>query len=354
LVSLLGFRDASEAWTVVLGVGVSVVSLSAKIVGGWATVGARVSLLAVDALSAVLAGDSSLAVLRVATVRAVTLSLSVGAANTLPEEITVSAASIALDTKAVDITVALAAVESSTTVGTSEAGAVFAFIARITAVFTLAIARGERLALLVVERSAVNLVLRSVVSRTSELSTSSDSSASHDTLTIAELELGLLVTLLPLTLSSVALTAVASVDTNLLKGTIVLLAIVALTLSDTITMAIDTIGAVATKAMTTVVLWVSCSTIVLLRVPPSVAVVISVGADPLVDTTGGGMALLTVPVRMLLVGTVKSDCGSVSHLFTLGVILNNFPVLLDGDIDVSKLDLSLLALLNLGEFLPLN
>lgn len=246
LVRFLGFCDAMEAGAVVLGVGVTVVALSAyAIVGGGAAVGVLFAVLA-----GVLSVDFT-ATISAGLVRAVTISGSVGTAifgalETFPQESAVAAASIASDTKAVDVTVGLAAVEGSSTVGTSEAGAIFAF-SLIAAVF--ATTSGESLALLVAGRSAVNLAIGSVVSCTCERTTSSDSSAAHDTLAIAELELSLLVALLPFTLSRVAFTAVASVHTNLLEGTIVLLAVMALTLLDTITMAIDTIVALAMKTL---------------------------------------------------------------------------------------------------------
>lgn len=245
LVRFLVLCDALEAGAVVPGVGVTVVALSAyEIVGG----GAAVGLFAV--LAGVLSVDFT-ATISAVLVRALTLSSSVGTAifgalETFPQESAVAAASIASDTKAVDVTVVLAAVEGSSTVGTSEAGAIFAF-SLIAAVF--ATISGESLALLVAGRSAVNLAIGSVVSCTCERTTSSDSSAAHDTLAIAELELSLLVALLPFTLSRVAFTAVASVHTNLLEGTIVLLAVMALTLLDTITMAIDTIVALAMKTL---------------------------------------------------------------------------------------------------------
>jgi len=72
-----------------------------------------------------------------------------------------------------------------------------------------------------------------------------------------------------------------------------------------------------------------------------------------VDTLGGRLLLLVVPVRALLVVTVKGHSRSVSHLLTLGMILDNFPVLLNRNIDVTELDLSLLLLFNLSELLPL-
>ena len=43
----------------------------------------------------------------------------------------------------------------------------------------------------------------------------------------------------------------------------------------------------------------------------------------------------------------------MSHFLALSVVLDNFPVLLDGNIDIAELDLTLLTLLNLGQLLPL-
>ena len=71
------------------------------------------------------------------------------------------------------------------------------------------------------------------------------------------------------------------------------------------------------------------------------------------DTLGRRM-ILFVDVRALFVVTVESDGGSGVQSFTLGVILDDLPVLFDRDIYVAQLDLSLLFLFNLGELLPLD
>ena len=65
------------------------------------------------------------------------------------------------------------------------------------------------------------------------------------------------------------------------------------------------------------------------------------------------MILLVIPVRLLLVLTVKGNGGSGSHFAALGVVLNDLPVLLDGNVDITELDLTLLTLLNLSKLLPL-
>ena len=70
--------------------------------------------------------------------------------------------------------------------------------------------------------------------------------------------------------------------------------------------------------------------------------------------TLGRRMILFVDVRGLFVVTVESDRGSSIQSFTLGMILDDLPVLLDRDIYVSQLDLSLLLLFDLSELLPLD
>lgn len=96
----------------------------------------------------------------------------------------------------------------------------------------------------------------------------------------------------------------------------------------------------------------SCTAVVV-GAPVAVAEVISITRNPSVDTLGIWL-IIRVPVRALLVLTVEGDSGSLRHLLALGMILDNLPVLLDRNIDISELDLSLLSLLNLGQLLPLN
>ena len=70
--------------------------------------------------------------------------------------------------------------------------------------------------------------------------------------------------------------------------------------------------------------------------------------------TLGRRMILFVDVGSLFVVTVESDGGSSIQSFTLGMILDDVPVLLDRDIYVSQLDLSLLLLFDLSELLPLD
>ena len=87
--------------------------------------------------------------------------------------------------------------------------------------------------------------------------------------------------------------------------------------------------------------------------PIAITVSVSILGNPSMDTLGRRM-ILFVDVRALFVVTVESDRGSGVQSFTLGVILDDLPVLFDRDIYVAQLDLSLLFLFNLGELLPLD
>ena len=92
---------------------------------------------------------------------------------------------------------------------------------------------------------------------------------------------------------------------------------------------------------------------ILIRSPITIAKVISVARNPRVNTFGIDVSFW-IPVRTLFIRTVESDCGSLSHLFAFCVILDNFPILLNRDINVSKLNLPFLFFLNLSQLLPLN
>ena len=61
-----------------------------------------------------------------------------------------------------------------------------------------------------------------------------------------------------------------------------------------------------------------------------------------------------IPVWTLFILTIESDSGSLCHLLALGVILDDFPVLLDRNIDVAELDLPFCLLLDLSQLFPLD
>ena len=61
-----------------------------------------------------------------------------------------------------------------------------------------------------------------------------------------------------------------------------------------------------------------------------------------------------IPVRTLFILTIESNSGSLCHLLALGVILDNFPVFLDRNIDVAELDLPFCLLLDLSQLFPLD
>ena len=187
------------------------------------------------------------------------------------------------------------------------------------------------------------------MSSTGQFASSGDSSSAHNGTLIVLLHLHNLVTLAPLALSGVTLAVCTCCNSNLGEVTLVTHTVVMLTLSDSVPAQHVVILA---NLRCIVALTLDTSTIVLIRVPVSIAEVISVTGDPSVDTLSFGSHRL-VEVRTLLVITVKGDLGSVGNLLALRVILNNLPVLFYRDIDITELDLSLLFLLNLGELLPL-
>ena len=235
----------------------------------------------------------------------------------------------------------LLTVTSLTVLAVALLGAVLATVA--TAVLGLGVCvalGGESLAL---------ITLIGVVGGSGKLATLGDSAASHHDTIVASLDLVDLLAFLPLTVGHVTLSVGTNLDTSLLKGTIVSLAVVAvgLAMADTV-LTVATIGAVATVAT------VNTSASVILGIPVAVAVSVSVRGDPSVDTDGISLFVLVVPVGGAFVLTVKGDSGGVCHLLSLGVILDDLPVLFNGNIDVSELDLSLLLLFDLGEFLPLD
>ena len=86
-----------------------------------------------------------------------------------------------------------------------------------------------------------------------------------------------MITLLPLTIGKIALLACASAHTELSKSTVVMSGVDVLTLSDTIILSVDRIVRIMPMRFGT-------RTGVLLRIPVAVAVVVSIAADPLVDT----------------------------------------------------------------------
>lgn len=151
------------------------------------------------------------------------------------------------------------------------------------------------------------------MSNTGQLATLGDSSASHDNTLAILAQLSNLVTLDILSSSSVA---------------VIVLLVVFVSFTD--------IG-----------------TIIVIGGPITVTISVSVIGNPSMDTLSVGMILL-VEVRGLFVLSVKSDLGSLVESLSLSVILDNFPVLLNRNINIAELDLSLLLLFNLSEFLPLN
>lgn len=180
-------------------------------------------------------------------------------------------------------------------------------IGTVTTVATLSIVRGSN------SRSGAVAILGLLVSNTGQLATLSYSSASHDNTLAILAQLSDLVTLDILASSSIA---------------VIMLIVVFVSFTD--------IG-----------------TIIGIRGPIAITISISVIRNPSMDTLSIGMILL-VEVRGLFVLSVKSNLRSLVESLSLSVILDNFPVLLDRDINIAELDLSLLLLLNLGELLPLD
>ena len=128
--------------------------------------------------------------------------------------------------------------------------------------------------MLVGQTGSVNAVVGCMMSSTRQRTTLSNRSAAHDSLIFVSLNLSDLITLLPLTISKIALLACASAHTELSESTVVMSGVDVFTLSDTIILSVDRI----VRMMRT-----GTRTIVLLRIPVAVAVVVGIAADPLVD-----------------------------------------------------------------------
>ena len=111
--------------------------------------------------------------------------------------------------------------------------------------------------------------------------------------------------------------------------------------------------AVATLAMLFMMRALHARARVLLWAPITVAEVVSVARHPCVHTFGVRV-VLGVPMRALLILTVQCHGWSLGHLFAFSMILDNLPVLLNRYVDIAELDLPLLSLLDLSQFLPLN
>lgn len=111
--------------------------------------------------------------------------------------------------------------------------------------------------------------------------------------------------------------------------------------------------AVATLAVMLMVRALDARARVLLRAPITVAEVVGIARHPCVDTFGVWV-ILRIPVRALLILTVQCHGWSLGHLFAFCVILDNLPVFLNGNVDITELDLPLFSLLDLSQFLPLN
>ena len=187
------------------------------------------------------------------------------------------------------------------------------------------------------------------MSCTSQLSTGGDGSATHDCALVVLLDLDNLVTLAPLTLGRVALAVGTGSDTDL--GEIALVSQTVVVQTGTNAVFAEHVAILA-GLRNIVALGHDASTMVLIRVPVAVSEVIGVAAHPSVDALSVWLLRL-VEVWALFVFTVKSDLRSVGDLLTLGMILHDLPILLDRDVDVTELDLSLLLLFDLGELFPL-
>ena len=93
--------------------------------------------------------------------------------------------------------------------------------------------------------------------------------------------------------------------------------------------------------------------VILIRRPVTIAICVCILTHPSMNSAGIWMDLL-IEVRSFLVVTVQRDLWSSRESLSLGMVLNDLPVFFDGDINIAKLDLSLLLLLNLSKLFPLN
>jgi hypothetical protein len=124
-------------------------------------------------------------------------------------------------------------------------------------------------------------------------------------------------------------------------------------LSHLLTDLIFAVGAILIQTLTLLsLLAFNISALILLRSPVAITEMVSVARNPCVHAFCSRL-VSRVHVRFLLIVTVEGDFWRVSQLLALGMILDDFPVLFDGDIDVAKFDLPLLTFLDLRELLPL-
>ena len=154
------------------------------------------------------------------------------------------------------------------------------------------------------------------MSCTTEFTSHSDSPATHDSLTIANLQLRFLVSFLPLTIRDVTLAFFTRSDSSFCQGSIMLIRVVGLTAINAVPVTVNSITTGNNPR-----------TFIVLRVPPAVSEVISIRGRPLMDPLCRGFLLLLIPVWVCLVfRSIKRHGRSVRHLFTLCMVLNDFPV----------------------------
>lgn len=91
--------------------------------------------------------------------------------------------------------------------------------------------------------------------------------------------------------------------------------------------------AIFVKSMISV--WMSTCASILIRIPPTVSMVVSIAFNPGVDTVCSNRRGGIVPLRLLLVVAILGNGGCCVQLLSFCVVLHYFPVFFNRDINVA-------------------
>jgi len=188
-----------------------------------------------------------------------------------------------------------------------------------------------------------------IVSEAGQTATLRHSAPPHDSCVLFVLQRCDLVSLYVLASCHVALAVWADGDASLAQLSIVSFRVDRIPLIDAVAVTVEWTALLREHAVGN-----GASALVHVRVPVAIAEVIGVAADPGVDATSGRVILVVIEVRALLVRTIHRDCWRVRDFLALCVVLDDLPVVCDGDIDVAEFDLALDLLFNLSQAFPLN
>ena len=124
-------------------------------------------------------------------------------------------------------------------------------------------------------------------------------------------------------------------------------------LSHLLTNLIFAVGAILIQTLALfTLLALNIRALILLRSPVAITEMIGVAGNPCVHASRSRL-VSRVHVGVFLIVTVEGDFWSVGQLLALGVILDDFPVLFNRDVDIAEFDLPLLSFLDLCQLLPL-